>query len=183
MEHFNRGVTIWALAAFLLAGGQALAQAGSKPAAQKTKTQDNQTSQPSNKDLNIRAYIELLRSDVKAQATEIIAEVMQFSDDDAAKFWPIYREFELDLSKIGDERWTLIMKYTSNYENLTDEVADQLAQAVFKLEQARHDLKMKFYERIKKALTAKDAARFLQVLNQILMLTDLQVASELPVIK
>jgi len=183
MKHFHRGDMIRALAALLLAGGLAIAQAGSKPAAQKPKAQDNQTSQPSNRDLNIRAYIELLRSDVKAQATAIIAEVMQFNDDDAVKFWPIYREFELDLSKLGDERVALIMKYADNYENMTDAAADQLAQAVFKLEQARHDLKMRYYERIKKALTAKDAARFVQVLNQILMLTDLQVASELPVIK
>jgi hypothetical protein len=183
MKHFNRGVAIWALAAFLLAGGQVFAQAGSKAAAQKLKTQDDQTSQPSNRDLNIRAYIELLRSDVKAQATAVIAEVMQFSDDDAAKFWPIYREFELDLSKFGDERVALIMKYSDNFENMTDEVADQLAQGVFKSEQARHDLKMRYYERIKKALTARDAARFLQVLNQVLLITDLQVAAELPVMK
>jgi hypothetical protein len=183
MKHLNRGVTIWALAAFLLAGGQAFAQAGSKPAAQKPKTQEKQAVQLSDQDLNLRAYIELLRSDVKAEATEIVAEVMQLNDADAAKFWPIYREFELGLSKIGDEKMALIKKYADNYENMSDEVADQLAQGVFKLEQERQDLKMKYYERIKNALTAKTAARFFQVLNQILMLTDLQVASSLPVIK
>jgi len=182
MCHFNRGVAIWALAAVLV-GGQAFARAGAKPAAQKSKTQQTKTVQPSDQDLNIRAYIELLRSDVKAEATEIVAEVMQFNDDEAAKFWPIYREFELGLSKIGDEKMALIKKYADNYENMSDEVADQLARGVFKLEQERHDLKMKYYERIKNALTAKTAARFFQVLNQILMLTDLQVASSLPVIK
>ncbi len=183
MKHLYRGATIWALTAFLLAGSQAFAQAGSKLAAQKPKAPVDQTSQPSDKDLNIRAYIELLRSDVQSQATAIIAAVMQFDDVQAAKFWPIYREFELDLSKIGDQRVALIVKYSDNYQNMTDEVADQLAQEVFKLEQARNDLKVRYYERIKKALTARDAARFVQVLNQILMITDLQVASGLPVIK
>ncbi len=76
MRHLNRGVTIWLLAAFLLAGGLAFAQAGSKSAAQKPKSQEIKAIQPSDEDLNIRAYIELLRSDVKAAATEIIAEVM-----------------------------------------------------------------------------------------------------------
>ncbi len=183
MKYLNRGVAIWILAAFLLAGGQAFAQAGSKPAAQKPKTQAIQAVQPSDEDLNIRAYIELLRSDVKAQATDVIAEVMQFNDEDATKFWPIYREFELELSKIGDGRLALIKKYADNYDQMSDEVADQLAQGVFKLEQQREGLKMKYYERIKTALTARTAARFLQVLNQILMLTDLQIASKLPVIK
>ncbi len=183
MKHLYRGATIWALSAFLLAGSQAFAQAGSKPAAQKPKALEDQTRQASDKDLNIRAYIELLRSDVKSQATAIIAEVMQFDDVQSAKFWPIYREFELELSKIGDQKVALIVKYADNYPNMTDEVADQLAQEAFKLAQARNDLVLRYYERIKKALSAKDAARFVQVLNQILMLTDLQVASGLPVIK
>ncbi len=183
MRHLNRGVTIWLLAAFLLASGPAFAQAGSKPAAQKSRSQGVQATQPSDEDLNIRAYIELLRSDVKAATTEIIAEVMQFNDEDAAKFWPIYREFELELSKIGDGRVALIKKYADNYDNMSDDMADQLAQEVFNLEQERESLKIKYYGRIKQALTAKTAARFLQVFNQILMLTDLQIASKLPVMK
>ncbi len=183
MKHLFREAMLWAAAAFLLAGSQAFGQAGTKPAAQKPNALGDQTSQASNKDLNIRAYIELLRSDVKSQATAIIAAVMQFDDAQAAKFWPIYREFEMDLSKIGDQKVALIVKYANNYQSMTDEVADQLALEAFKLEQARNDLIFRYYDRIKKALTAKDAARFVQVLNQILMITDLQVASELPVIK
>ena len=38
---------------------------------------------------NIRAYIELLRSDVKSEKTAILTETMQLTDDQAAKFWPI----------------------------------------------------------------------------------------------
>jgi hypothetical protein len=183
MKHLNRGVMIWALAAVLLAGCQVFAQAGSKTAGQKLNVQSTEAGENTDRDLNIRAYIELLRSDVQTQATAIIAEVMQFSDDDAAMFWPIYREFELELSKIGDQRVALILKYADNYNNMTDEVADQLGQGVFQLEQARHDLKVKYYGRIKNALTATTATRFIQVLNQILMITDLQVAASLPVIK
>jgi hypothetical protein len=183
MKHLNQRVTIWMLALLLLASSRIFPQAGSKPAAQPSKTQVIQPAQQSDQDLNIRAYIELLRSDVKAKATEVIAEVMQFDSDEAAKFWPIYREYELELSKIGDEKLVLIKKYTANAENMSEEVADQLVQGVFKVEQARHNLKMKYYERIKTALTAKTAGRFLQVQNQILMLIDLQIASALPVIK
>ncbi len=183
MKHLNRGVIIWMLAALLLAGGQAFAQTGAKPAAPKPKTPQAQTAQPSDQDLNIRAYIELLRADVKAEATAVIAEVMQFSDDESAKFWPIYREFEFEFAKIGDEKVALIKKYAENYDEMTDGVADQLAQGAFKLEQDRHNLKLKYYERIKKELSAKTAARFMQVMNQIIMLIDLQVASGLPVMK
>ena len=183
MKQGNRVLEIWALAALLLAGGQAFAQSGSKPAAKTPKSQAAQPAQPSDRDLNIRAYIELLRSDLKAEATAVVGQVMQLDDDEAAKFWPIYREYELDFGKLGDERVELIKKYVENYQNITDELADQLVQGVFRQEQQRHNLKMKYYERMKKELSARTAARFVQVQNQILMLIDLQVSAALPVAK
>jgi hypothetical protein len=39
------------------------------------------------------------------------------------------------------------------------------------------------YERVKSALSAKTAARFLQVEHQLLLIIDLQIASSLPIVK
>jgi hypothetical protein len=134
-------------------------------------------------DLNIRAYIELLRSDVKSEAKDIVAEVMQLEAKEAKIFWPIYREYEQELSKQGDRKIELIRKYVDNFDSLSDATADQLVQSVFELEQARYNLKKTYYERFKKALSATTAARFLQINNQLLMLIDLQISSALPVVK
>lgn len=57
------------------------------------------------------AYIELLRSDIRAKKVAIITEVMQFADAQARAFWPVYREYDLELSKIGDARVELIKDY------------------------------------------------------------------------
>src|SRR6266404_6099741 len=58
----------------------------------------------SDKELNLRAYTELLRADVKVKRVAIITEIMQFDDTEAASFWPIFRAYDLELSKIGDGR-------------------------------------------------------------------------------
>src|SRR5262245_22605501 len=42
------------------------------------------------RDRNLRAYVDLLRSDIRAQKSAIISEMMQLNDADEAKFWPIY---------------------------------------------------------------------------------------------
>lgn len=55
--------------------------------------------------------------------------------------------------------------------------------AAFGLESKRIDLKKRYYTKIELALSARTAARFFQVENQILMLLDLQMASMLPVVK
>jgi len=134
-------------------------------------------------DQNLRADIELLRSDVRANTAEIVRVMMQLDDKDAAVFWPIYRDYESELSKLYDEKVAGIMDYADHYLQMTDAKADDLATRALQWEDQRTDLKKKYYERFKKALSPITAARFLQIENQILMLVDLQVASSLPIIE
>ena len=133
------------------------------------------------RELNLRAYGELLRSDIRSQKVAVITEVMQFTEAEDQKFWPIYREYEAELAKLNDDRIALIKDYATNYDNLTDASADKLALGALDLESKRHALKAKYYDRFKSALQAKTAARFLQVENQILLLLDLQIAASLPI--
>lgn len=156
-------LTAWAHVAF--------AQAKKPPAADDTR------------DVNLSAYVQLMRSDIRAQKVAIITEVMDFTEDEDAKFWPVYREYEAELGKINDARLSLINDYANNYDTLTDAVADRIAKGALDVEGQRTALKTKYYDRFKSALSAKTAARFLQVENQILLLLDLQIASALPLAK
>lgn len=135
------------------------------------------------RDLNLSAYTQLLRSDIRAQKSAVISEVMQFTPAEGEVFWPIYREYEAELAKANDDRIALISEYTSKYSTLTDEVADRLARRALELETQRQALKVRYYDRLQKALSAKTAARFIQVENQILLLLDLQIAASLPIVE
>ena len=139
--------------------------------------------QSESRDVNLRAYIELLRSDVRSQKVAILTEMMDFTEAEDAKFWPIYREYDVELAAINDERMKLIIDYGKNYGTLTDADADRIARAAIDLEGRRQALKLKYYDRVKTALSAKQAARFLQVENQILLIVDLQIAASLPIVQ
>ena len=132
---------------------------------------------------NFRAYAMLLRADLKTQRKEIITELMQFDDEDAAKFWPLFEQYDAELSKIGDGRMELIVEYARNYENLTNDQADTLMSKAFELEVQRAQLKKKYFDRMKEALSATQATRFFLVENQIQHIIDLQISSGLPVAK
>jgi hypothetical protein len=132
---------------------------------------------------DVEAYIELLKSDLRTQKVAVITESMRFTDEGSAAFWPIHREYELELSKIIDDRIELIKDYAQNYDNLTNEKAKEIAGKVFDLEKRRTKLKKKYFKKFEKALSAVVAAKFVQVENQINLLIDLQIASELPLIK
>jgi hypothetical protein len=139
--------------------------------------------QTEDRDLNLQAYMELLRSDVRTQKVAIITQVMDFDEAEAAKFWPIYRQYETDLSSLGDMKLALIKDYAEHYNALTDEKARELAAGILELETKRTALKKKYFDQFASALSPKTAARFFQVENQLEMLVDLQLSSMLPVVK
>ena len=128
-------------------------------------------------------YIELLRSDVRTKKIAIITQVMQFNDEQSEAFWPIYKEYELALSKVNDQRVALIKDYAKNYETMTDEKAAEIADKWFEFQNRRMSVRKSYFTRFKEALPAATATRFLQLDHQISLLIDLQIASEIPLIE
>lgn len=127
-------------------------------------------------------WIELLRTDFKTQKVAILTEAMEFTPQQAEIFWPIYREYDLALSKIGDARVALIKDYAASYEQMTEPKAKELAERSFKIEEDTAKLRRDYYKKIEKAINSSTAARFVMVERQIGMLVDLQIASDLPLI-
>ena len=131
---------------------------------------------------NLRAYTELMRRDIRTQKVALITELMQFTDEQDNKFWPVYREYETELSRIYDAKLRLIEMYAESYATLTDAQADDLVAKWFDVESRRGALRQKYYTALKAAITPLVAARAVQIENQLDLIVDLQVAAELPVI-
>lgn len=129
------------------------------------------------------SVLNVLRSDVRTQVAALTEAAMGFSDEEAEVFWPLYREFELESSKLADQRIAAIKDYADNFENMTDEKADELVKASNDLTKKRHDLNYDYYKKVRKVLSPVRAARFFQVHRQIQTLMDLQIQSELPLIQ
>jgi len=134
-------------------------------------------------DYDVDAYIEMLRSDVKTEKIAIITEVMDFTEEESSAFWPMYREYELDFSKLGDQRIALIKDYAAHYNEMTDEKAKELISTSIKLQEKRLSLQKKYFKSFQKVLPTIKAAKLIQLENQINLLIDLQIAAELPLIK
>ena len=120
---------------------------------------------------------------MRAQKVAIITEVMGFTEAEDKAFWPIYREYDLEMAKLGDERVAMIAEYASNYSKLTDAMAETLASKALDLEARRQAVKAKCYDRLKVALSPRTALRFLQVEHQLLLVIDLQISASLPIVQ
>jgi len=123
--------------------------------------------------------LELVRADVRAEKTALIRDGMDLTDKESSVFWPLYREYEFELSKVYDSRLALIKDYVAHYDKMTDEKARELIKKSFALEEKRVALKKKFYPRFEKALSSKTAAKFFYFEKQLDLLIDLKISSEL----
>lgn len=132
---------------------------------------------------DVDSFIELLRSDLRTETKAIITEVMQFNEAEAAAFWPIYRNYQFDLDKIGDARVALIKDYADNYQTMTDTKAAELMERAFKFREERLKLGRKYFREVSKALSPTRAAKWAQLENQIQLLIDLQINAELPLVE
>jgi hypothetical protein len=173
MKYFKTILPLVTLAATLALPVAAPAQASdTKPAAE-----------PAIDAGNLRAFIELVRSDLKTQKTLIIAQNIQFTDDEAVEFWPLHGEYTLELNQLLDERLQWLNEYAGIYQTMTDKQATALANKVFAWEEKRTSLKRTWFKKFSKVVPAKKAAQFFQIENQLNAALDLQLAAALPLIK
>jgi hypothetical protein len=146
--------------------------------------QEKQLQDPAqSKELNTQAYIQLLRADLKASKRTLIKESMQLDESQTAAFWPLYNQYDVEQTKLADQKLALVQGYAHDFLNMTHEKADQLAQRALNLDDQRQALRRKYYDLFKKALPTVLVVRFFQLENQIQMVVDLQIATNLPIIE
>ncbi len=110
-----------ALAAVVFVCGSGLAFAQGAPA-QKPQAQ----AAPSQ--AAVDQAVEQLRKDARTDINTLITASMQFSAEDAAKFWPLYKTYEQTRKGITDERLAIIKDYAQNYAAMSDAKALELMQ-------------------------------------------------------
>ena len=135
-----------------------------------------------NKETNFKAYVELMRKDIKTEKVAIMTELMSLDPAESAKFWPVYNAYDKELTRLGDERLALFRMYIENYSNLTDQQATTIVNGLMDVQAKRNVLQKKYFQQMSQALSPKLAARFVQIEHQLLLVLDLQVAASLPVV-
>ena len=129
------------------------------------------------------ASLELQRINLRTQKREIIKKAVTFTDQQSTAFWPVYDNYEKQLITLNDSRLAIIKDYAANYQTMTDEKAAELTDRAMDFQEKRLALMKSYQEDLKKILPAKTIARLMQLENQMGLLVDLQIASEIPLVK
>jgi hypothetical protein len=132
---------------------------------------------------DVDSYLELLRSDIKTEKVAVMTEAMALTTEQSEAFWPLYREFQTELAKIGDKRIALIKNYAENFDTMTAEKASEIAKEWFDQQNKRLKLLKKYHGKVAKAVGPVEAVRFMQVENTLQQLIDVQLSANMPLIR
>ena len=109
----------------------------------------------------------LTREVISQERQALVTRAMDLTPGEMQRFWPLYREYRLAASKVGDRIVTLVNTYADNYQNLTDKDADKLLTEFVRIEEERARLKAQYLPKFKKVLPPKKVARFYQIENKL----------------
>ena len=164
-----------------VAVGLAVSVAGWVGAQQPTApAQPPSASAPRDADQDMTSDIELTRASIQLRRQTVVTAVMDLAPKEAEAFWPLYREYRLEMSKVGDRVAKLLVQYSEQYDTLTDEQATAIMKEWLGVEKAKNNVKGKYVSRFQKILPARKVMRFFQADNKLDAVLSAQLASVVP---
>jgi len=132
--------------------------------------------------VEVEKDLSLLRRDIRADKKKLIAMNMTLTEDEATKFWPVYDQYVVEMTKHNDDFYSLIKDYAAKQKTISDAEASSMIKrwAEIQLEQAK--TRQKYIPLMEKAIPPRKAALFFQVDRRLYALLDMQVSSQIPLI-
>jgi hypothetical protein len=127
--------------------------------------------------------IALVRQSANTDRKIILMGNMTFMADESAEFWPAWKQYRLAMAANGDRTLALIKDFAANYENMTDQKANEIMTDHFSIEMQNLVIKQQFSQEISKFMPARKVMRVMQIENKLDAAIDLQLASEIPLTK
>ncbi|HKJ29987.1 MAG TPA: hypothetical protein VKA22_07235 [Desulfuromonadales bacterium] len=110
----------------------------------------------------------------------VVMENMEFTEEEAAAFWPVYEKHQEELFQINQRGAKLILAYASVYQTLTDEQAVKLVDEYYDIQDDRLTVMKKMAVDVGKVLPGKKAFRYLQVESKLSAIGRYELAKEIP---
>jgi len=131
---------------------------------------------------NLDDEVTLIQSAFGMDKKMIVDAYMDLPEMIAPGFWKIYQEYETQRRLLSRDRIKIINDYIEGYDQIGEEMANELATRTLKNDLALSKLHSKYYKKFKKVTSAKDAAKFLQIDTYIHNTIRNAIQQELPFI-
>ena len=132
--------------------------------------------------VSVEKDLALVRRNLRAEKKKLIALNVPLTETEATKFWPVYDEYALAMSKHYDEFYAVIKDYAANQKTLTDAQAIDMIKRWSQIQVDVAQERQRWIPKFEQVIPGKKAALFLQIDRRLYALMDMQVASEVPLV-
>jgi hypothetical protein len=108
-----------------------------------------------------------LIAQIQTDKRAVVLEAMQLSDEQLARFIPIYDAYQIERKALMERGVALINAYAANYDSMTDEAAGKLLKDWFKLQDDENALMRRYAKKLDKVLPTSRVLRFVQIENKL----------------
>ena len=128
--------------------------------------------------------MQILRDKIKADKKLLVSANMELTESEAKGFWPVYEEYQKELTAINQRIGKLIESYAAAYRtnSMTDEAAKKIIADFVAIEKGEAAVKEFFVPKLSKVLPPKKAARYLQIENKIRAAVKYELAGGVPLV-
>lgn len=123
---------------------------------------------------------QILVKQVNTDKKAVYAQFLGLTEEESAKFWPIYDEYEAKVKPLQDRLLANINAFAEKYDTLTEEEAAAILKEKMAIEKEREALKQKYTAKIAKALPDKKALRYAQLETRIQVMLARDIYSIIP---
>jgi hypothetical protein len=121
-------------------------------------------------DMGLASDEQILIKQVNTDKKAVYASNLGLTEEESAKFWPVYDEYEAKVKPLQDRLMANINTFAEKYDTLTEADAAAILKEKMAIEKEREALKQTYTKKIAKVLPAKKALRYAQLETRIQIL-------------
>jgi acetyl-CoA acetyltransferase len=137
-------------------------------------------SAPATATISVEEVLKAVRHDLQATRSNVIAQNVPLSSEQAAKFWPVFEKYQKEQNAIMDAQLKGLQQYVSTFETMDDTAAVTLMKTHLDRDQAMAALRQTYLGEFQKVLPAKLAVRVLQIDRRLSLAHQMEFAAQIP---
>lgn len=110
----------------------------------------------------------------------VVIENMEFTEDEAVKFWPLYEKYQDKLFVSNKHYGELIAAYASVYNTMTETEALALVDEYYQIQEEHLAIMKQYADDLKAILPGQKVFRYLQVENKLAAISRFEIAKRIP---
>jgi hypothetical protein len=119
---------------------------------------------------------------VTEERRNIFAANLALGPEERERFWKIYDEYVKEREPLEKERFALLQRYAQSYSAITDDQAIAIALVSGRLQIADVQLRLKYAETLRRKMSGRVAARFVQIDDYVTTAMRMNSLSGIPLV-